>query len=173
MDHTFTFSEKRKISSKRKTLGTDIGVFDRGIYYLTAILLKDITIGDYVVINRKRRLALQKFYEMSIGNSFYKYILGNIINTYTTVYKWRKWADTFLRSYERKFDIILSAEAVYANDILEYQDDLLRGIDMCDLEEEYVSVSDLERAFQIEEMINAVKAVLSSHNSRVLDEEEY
>lgn len=170
MDQCLTFSEKRKLSSKRKSLGTDIGVFDRGVYYLTAIVLKDITIGDYVVINRKRRMALQKFYEMSIGNSFYKYLLGNIINTYTTLHKWRKWTDMFLRYYEREIDIILTTEAEHANDVLEYQDELLEGIDVCDLEEEYIDYHDVEKAFNIGEMVEAVKIVLSSHNSRILDD---
>lgn len=161
-----SFSEKRKIVSKRKILGTNIGVLDRGLYYLTAIVLKDIDLSGVIVINKRRRDFLDRIYNISSTNTLYKYLLRKIIDCYTTVESWKKWIKAFLVEYQNRNDLITSEEVIFSYSILNYQNELIAGIYVCDSEEEYMDIFQLERAFDIKEMIEAVEIVLS-HCSRL------
>lgn len=157
-----SFSEKRKIVSKRKSLGTNIGVLDRGLYYLTAIVLKDIQMSGIIIINKHRRDFLDQIHRISTTNTLYEYLLRKIIESYTSVDEWKKWVNAFLAEYQNRIDLITSSEVIYSQNILEYQNEMISGIYICDLVEEYVDISQLERAFDIKEMIEAVEIVLSS-----------
>ena len=156
------FLEKRKILSKRKSLGTNIGVLDRGLYYLTAIVLKDIDMSGFIIINKQRRDFLDVIYKLTTTPSIYKYLLGKIRTTYTTIGKWKKWVNAFLGEYQRNIDIIITSEVDYAVNILDYQRELITGICMYDAEEEYVDMIQLQNAFDIKEMIDAIESVMSS-----------
>ena len=156
-----SFSEKRKIISKRKNLGINIGVLDRGLYYLTAIVLKDIELSGVIVINKHRRDFLNRICNISYTNTLYKYLLKKIIEYSTLVESWKKWVTAFLVEYQNRIDLITSEEVIYSHNILEYQNELIAGIYVCDSEEEYMDIIQLERAFDIKEMIEAVEIVLS------------
>lgn len=166
------FLEKRKILSKRKSLGTNIGVLDRGLYYLTAIVLKDIEMSGFIVINKQRRDFLDMIHDLTTKSSIYKYLLGKIRTTYTTIDNWKKWVNTFLEEYQQNIDTILSSEVNCAANVLNYQRELITGICICDAEEEYVDIVQLQNAFCIKEMIDAVENVMSSCVALTLDPSE-
>lgn len=153
--------EQFKVNKHRKDLGTSCGVLDQGIYYLVAIVLKDLREGEYIVINGRKRDFLKAMEQASNGNTFYGYILQKINEHACSLTKWKKWVRLFVNEYQRKVDIIIGDELKHANDVLDYYLDLLTGIQGIDEEEEYTNEDELKGLFDIQEMIDAVKRVCS------------
>ena len=52
---SFTFRELYRNDANRKSMGVDIGVLDQGIYYLVAIISKDLIESKVININKRRR----------------------------------------------------------------------------------------------------------------------
>jgi len=153
--------EQIKVNKNRKSLGTDCGVLDRGIYYLVAIVLKDLREGEYIVINGRKRDFLKTMEQATNGKTFYGYVLQKINENACSLTKWKKWVRLFVNEYQRKVDIIIGNELKHANDILDCYPALLAGIQGIDEEEEYTSEDELNDLFAIQEMIDAVKRFYS------------
>lgn len=158
---TLTLRE-RYLMERNKLFGFDLGVMDHGLYYLTAIVLKDHVEGDYVVINGTKRKFLQTIENYVTTDTYFKFLLKKIIERSTGVRGWKKWVREFLREYRRHCDFIIGSEMKFTNDILSNYDELITIIQGVDREEEFTTLEELYETFQIEEMIDAVLSVDTS-----------
>ena len=157
----FTLRELYQIDSNRRSMGVDIGVLDQGIYYLVAIILKELVRSNVININKKRRDFLQDMLMATNGDTLYRYLLQNIVETSCSIKKWNKWANKFVFEYQRNMDLIVSSELKRADDIINYYPELLDCIQGVDEDEDYIDTTQISKTFSVEEMIPAVERFVS------------
>ena len=158
---TLTLRERYRIYMNRRSMGTNCGVLDGGIYYLVAIVLKDLLQADIININGKKRGFLEDMFMATKGNTLYRYLLQNICENSFYIEKWKKWVRFFVREYQRNVDVIISSECKHSDDIIGYYPELLDCIRGVDEEEEYIDKNQLSETFNISEMILAVQRFVS------------
>lgn len=158
---SFTFRELYRNDANRKSMGVDIGVLDQGIYYLVAIISKDLIASNVININKKRRDFLQDMHLATNGNTLYQYLLENIVDTSCSIKSWQKWVKKFIREYQRNMDVIVSSELEYADNIIAYYPELLECIRCVDEEEDYLNTTQITKTFSIKEMLPAVERFVS------------
>jgi len=156
-----TLREKYKLYISRRSMGTNCGVLDKGIYYLVAIVLKDLLKADVININGKKRCFLEDMFMATNGNTVYRFLLQNIIEKSIYLFKWKKWVRFFIHEYQRNVDVIIESECKHADDIIRYYPELLDCVRGVDEEEEYIDKVQLSKTFNISEMIPAVQRFVS------------
>jgi len=158
---SFTFRELYRNDANRKSMGVDIGVLDQGIYYLVAIISKDLIESKVININKRRRDFLKDMHLATIGNTLYQYLLENIVETSCSIKSWQKWVKKFIREYQRNMDVIISSEMECVDDIIAYYPELLECIRGVDEEENYLDKTQITKTFSIGEMLPAVTRFIS------------
>ena len=157
----FTLKERFRIFMNRRSMGTNCGVLDQGIYYLIVIVLKDILEGDVINIIKKKRDFLKEMFLATNNNTIYRYLLQKIIENGCYIKKWKKWVKFFVHEYQQNVDIILGTEFKHADDVILYQTELLECIRCVDEEEEYINKDQLSNTLNITEMMPAVQRFVS------------
>jgi hypothetical protein len=151
------------LCSPRKT---DVcGLYDCGVYYLVAIVLKNTLNSGCVNLTRHKRTFLKKMSRrLQVKDFPLRYLLQCIMDASLYLEKWKRWVAVFMYEYEKTFDFILDSEHQQAHLVLLHRRSLLDIIRCVDETEEYEDIKSATSAFKIGEMLEA-----SINASKILD----
>jgi hypothetical protein len=140
-------------------------LYDCGIYYLVAVVLKNTQEKNWVNLTRSKRKFLSKMSKrLQVKDFPLGYILRRVVENSLYLEKWKKWVAVFIDEYEKTFDFILASEQQQADLVLRHRKSLIDIINCVDETEEYEDVKSATSAFKIAEMLEA-----SINVSKILD----